>query len=70
MSLRRRKQFGVVQAPSAKRVDLGLNLSELEPTGRLQTATGMCTHRVILTSASEVDNEVIAWLGAAYERAG
>jgi hypothetical protein len=70
VSLRRRKQFGLVQAPSAKRVELGLNLPSREPTERLQGSTGMCTHRVNLTSPSEVDSDVIAWLEAAYDQAG
>lgn len=69
VSLRRRKQFGLVQAPSAKRVELGLNLAEMKPTDRLETSSGMCTHRVVLTSPSDVDNEVLAWLRAAYDKA-
>lgn len=69
VSLRRGKQFGLVQAPSAKRVELGLNLGDTKPNGRLQAASGMCTHRVILTSPAEVDAEVIGWLSAAYEKA-
>jgi hypothetical protein len=70
VSLRRKKQFGLVQAPSAKRVDLGLNLGDTPPTDRLQSASGMCTHRVVLTSTSEVDKQVVAWLRDAYGRAG
>lgn len=69
VSLRRRKQFGLVQAPSTKRIELGLNLADSEPTDRLQTSNGMCTHRVNLTSPSDVDKEVITWLTAAYSRA-
>lgn len=70
VSLRRRKQFGLIQAPSAKRVELGLNLPGSEPTERLQASSGMCTHRVNLTDPSDLDEEVIGWLTASYERAG
>jgi hypothetical protein len=70
VSLRRRKQFAVVQAPSAKRVDLGLNLAGVEPSGRLLAARGMCTHRVSLEGTTDIDGEVREWLHAAYLRAG
>ena len=69
VSLRRGKQFGLIQAPSAKRVELGLNLGDTTPTGRLQSATGMCTHRMVLTALSDVDRELLAYLQAAYDRA-
>lgn len=67
VSLRRSKQFALVEAPSAKRVVLGLNSRTLEPTDRLEPASGMCTHKVILTDAGQVDDEVRGWLAAAYE---
>lgn len=70
VSLRRRKQFGLVTVPSAKRVELGLNLAGVEPTDRLLASSGMCTHRVNLTAPAEVDREVKAWLKEAYGRAG
>lgn len=69
VSLRRSKQFALVEAPSSKRVQLGLNLGETEPAGRLKAASGMCTHRVDVTSADEVDDELVAWLREAYARA-
>lgn len=72
VSLRRSKQFAIVQASTKTRVDLGLNLKGEEPTGRLEGGkvfSGMCSHRVRLTSSDEVDAEVIGWLRQAYERA-
>ena len=69
VALRRRKQFGLVQAATATRVDLGLNLGDTEPEGRLLAATGMCSHRVALAQPDDVDEQVVAWLRAAYERA-
>jgi hypothetical protein len=50
-------------------VQVGLNLRGVEPTGRLLAAGGMCTHRVDVTAADEVDDELLGWLRAAYELA-
>ena len=69
VSLRRRKQFALVEMPSAQRVRLGLNLRDVPPTARLAATTGMCTHQVELTDVDDVDDEVAAWLRAAYDRA-
>ncbi|MFN8120800.1 MAG: DUF5655 domain-containing protein [Thermoleophilia bacterium] len=70
VSLRRRKQLGVVGAPSGGRIRLGLNLSATPPDPRVAEVTGMCSHQVELRTVDEVDAEVVAWIGAAYERAG
>ena len=69
VSLRRRKQFAVVEAPSATRIQLGLNLRGVAPTDRLREAGGMCTHRVDLRTPDEVDGELVDWLRKAYELA-
>ena len=69
VSFRRRKQFALVEAPSAARVSVGLNLRGVAGAGRLKDATGMCTHRVDVTAESEVDDELVGWLREAYERA-
>ncbi len=69
VSLRRSKQFGTVGPASGGRLEVGLNLAGVEPTGRLEAATGMCTHRVRLSSPEELDNELIGWLRMAYQRA-
>lgn len=69
VSLRRSKQFALIEAPSATRISLGLNLRGVAATGRLKAASGMCTHRVDVTSAADVDDELTGWLHAAYDRA-
>lgn len=69
VSLRRSKQFALIEAPSATRISVGLNLRGAAPTDRLRAATGMCTHRVDLTSVDEVDAELTGWLHDAYDRA-
>lgn len=72
VSLRRSKQFGLIQPSTATRLDLGLNLKGVAPVGRLEAAgswNAMCTHRVKLASAADVDAEVRAWLKQAYDAA-
>lgn len=69
VSLRRSKQFALIEPASAVRVQLGINLKDADPTDRLRLATGMCTHKISLTSLDEVDAEVVSWLRRAYESA-
>jgi hypothetical protein len=69
VSLRRSKQFGTVGPGPGGQLEIGLNLRGEEPGARLQAADGMCTHRVRLSSVDEVDDQVIGWLRAAYDRA-
>jgi hypothetical protein len=72
VSLRRKKQFGLVQPSTATRVDVGLNLKEAPASGRLEPSgsfSEMVSHRVRVSSAEEVDAELIGWLRAAYEAA-
>lgn len=69
VSLRRSKQFALVEPTTATRGDLGINLTGTAPAGRLEVASGMCTHRVRSTSAEDGDAEVVAWLREAYDQA-
>lgn len=72
-SLRRKKQFGLVQPSTKDRLDLGLNLKGDAPSGRLEASgsfNAMVTHRVRLATPDEVDAEVAGWLKDAYSRAG
>lgn len=73
VSLRRKKQFALVQPSTKTRVDLGINLKGKAPGGRLEASgsfSAMVSHRVRLESPSDVDAEVKAWLKEAYEAAG
>jgi hypothetical protein len=72
VSLRRSKQFGLIQPTTATRVDVGLVLKGVRPAGRLEASgsfNAMVTHRVRLANAKEVDAELIGWLRQAYEKA-
>jgi hypothetical protein len=72
VSLRRSKQFALVQASTKTRIDVGLNLKGVAPAGRLEASgsfNAMCTHRVRVEGAADVDTSLIAWLRDAYDRA-
>jgi hypothetical protein len=72
VSLRRSKQFGLIQPSTATRIDVGLVLKGVEAAGRLEAAgsfNAMVTHRVRLARPADVDAELIAWLRAAYQGA-
>jgi len=72
LSLRRRKQFAMIQPSTASRVDVGLILGDMKPAGRLETAKGfnaLFSHRVRLTSVADVDTPLVGWLALAYQLA-
>jgi len=69
VSIRRSKQFATVGPGPGGRLEIGLNLRDVEPTGRLEAATGMCSHRVRIASLDELDAEVLGWLRKAYDGA-
>lgn len=73
VSLRRKKQFAIVQPSTKDRVDVGINLKGTAPSGRLEASgsfNAMVSHRVRLSAAAEVDKELVGWLRKAYEAAG
>ena len=72
VSLRRSKQFALIQPSTRDRVDLGINLKSVEPTARLEASgsfNAMVSHRVRLTEPKDVDKDVKQWLKAAYDNA-
>ena len=73
VSLRRRKQFGLVQASTKTRVDVGLNLAGVAAGKRLEKSgsfNAMVSHRVRLSDVRDVDKQLIDWLKEAYNQAG
>jgi predicted transport protein len=67
VSFRRNKQFGLVQA-TAQRLDVGIMLKGTPPAGRLeQNPTTMVTHRVKVSTAAEIDAELMGWMKQAYD---
>ena len=73
VSLRRSKQFALVQPSTPERLDVGINLKGAAPGGRLEASgsfNAMVSHRVRVTAASDIDAELLGWLRAAYDAAG
>lgn len=72
VSLRRKKQFALLGPATNTRFEVGLNMKGVPGTERLleQPPGGMCQYKVKLTSADEVDAELIAWIRQAYDAAG
>jgi predicted transport protein len=72
VSLRRSKQFALIQPSTKARIDVGINLKGIAPAGRLEASgsfNAMCTHRVRVESARDVDEALIGWLKQAYDAA-
>ncbi|HEY6296404.1 MAG TPA: DUF5655 domain-containing protein [Streptosporangiaceae bacterium] len=72
LSLRRRKQFAMIQPSAAGRLDIGLILGDVPPAARLESAAGfnaLFTHRVRLSNPADIDEQLISWLRQAYDRA-
>lgn len=70
VSLRRNKQFGLIQPSTATRVDVGIQLKGVAPKGRLEASgsfNAMVSHRVRVEDVKQVDAELIGWLKQAYE---
>lgn len=70
VSLRRSKQFGLIQPSTATRIDVGLVLKGVAPSGRLEAAgswNAMCTHRVRVEDAKHIDKQLLGWLKQAYD---
>lgn len=73
VSLRRKKQFAMLQPTSKSHFEIGLNLKGQEAKGILEeitSANAMCTHRIIISSINEINDEVLSWVKAAYSAAG
>ncbi len=63
VSLRRKKQFGLVQPSTADRLDVGINLRGAAAGGRLETSgsfNAMVSHRVRVTKAAEIVPESVS----------
>ena len=73
VSLRRKKQFALVQPSTKTRIDIGLNLKNVAPEGALEKAGSwntMCTHRIKIEDENAINPQVVAWIKQAYEAAG
>ena len=73
VSLVRKKQFAILQPSTKTRLDVGLNIKGVEPSGNTEAGkswNAMCTHRIRVEEEKTINKELIAWIKKAYEQAG
>jgi len=73
VSLRRKKQFAIIQPSTKTRLDVGLNIKGAAPSGNVEAAgswNAMCTHRIKLEDEKAVNKDLVAWIKKAYDQAG
>lgn len=73
VSLRRKKQFALLQPVTKTRFEIGIILKNQPGDGRLEAITApnaMCTHKISLHNDKDLDKQVLSWLKQAYEAAG
>jgi hypothetical protein len=71
--LYRRHVFAQIKPATQTRIDLGFALGDLKATGKLIDTGGFAkqdriTHRIPITSLTDIDDEVKQWLQVAYQR--
>jgi len=72
VSIIRKMQFALIKPGTKTRIDLGLKLRDKPTTSRLEDSGPfgtMCTHRVKISKAEEIDNELKKWLKEAFLKA-
>lgn len=73
VSLRRKKQFALLQPATKTRFEIGLNIKDQESKGVLEKVTAsnsMCSHKIKIENEKDISNEVMEWLKKAYDIAG
>ena len=73
VSLRRKKQFALIQPSTKDRLDVGLNIKGVAPSGNVEEGSkwnAMCTHRIRVEDVNTINKELIDWIRKAYEQAG
>ncbi|WP_228850482.1 DUF5655 domain-containing protein [Aegicerativicinus sediminis] len=71
VSLRRKKQFAILNPATKSRYEIGINLKGQEAKGKLEAEkpNSMCSHKIKLSDINEIDSETIHWIKSAYENA-
>jgi hypothetical protein len=72
VSLRRKKQFAILNPVTKTRFEIGVNLKGQEPKGKLEAEkpNSMCSHKINITDIKDLDKEVFEWIKTAYDQAG
>ncbi len=73
LPLYRRHVIAQIKPATLTRIDLGFALGDTPAAGRLRSTGGFekkdrITHRIPITTATDIDDEVRGWLRRAYER--
>jgi hypothetical protein len=71
VSIIRKRQFVLIKPATKTRIDLGFKLPNYPITQRLENSGPfgtMCTHRVKISSISDIDNELKGWIAEAYDK--
>ncbi len=72
VSLRRNKQFAIIQPSTSSRLDVGISLAGVDSDDRLELSgsfSAMVSHRVRVEDPIEIDAELKEWLKKAYDQA-
>ena len=72
VSLRRKKQFAILQPSTKARLDVGLNIKGVPPSGNVEAGASwnaMCTHRIRVEDEKMINKDLFDWLRKAYEQA-
>lgn len=72
VSLRRKKQFAILNPATKTRFEIGINLKGQEATEKLEAEkpNSMCSHKINISHIKDIDKEVMEWIKTAYENAG
>lgn len=73
VSLRRKKQFALIQPSAKDRLDVGLNIKGVAPSGNVEEGSkwnAMCTHRIKVADEKAINKDLIDWIRKAYDQAG
>lgn len=73
VSLRRKKQFAIIQPSTKTRLDVGLNIKGIAASGNVEEGkswNAMCTHRIRVEEEKTINKDLINWIKQAYEQAG
>ena len=71
VSLRRKKQFAILNPATKTRFEIGINLKGQEPTEKLEAEkpNSMCSHKIKVADVSEINTEILNWIKTSYENA-
>ena len=73
VSLRRKKQFALLQPATKTRFEIGLIIKGQDAKGVLEVipaANAMCSHKINIESEQDITSEVLNWIKVAYDKAG